>query len=96
MNEMNERQRALDFVALQMADQVPVNIGRQRRGFAPQLLWPILAEMPDAGIRQQGGHLGGNGLGDCDECNLIAAPTGARAGGADALLNVAQPLYHDR
>src|SRR5262245_13703697 len=96
MNELNDRQRALHFIALQMSDEMPMNARRQRSGFAPKLLRPVLAEMKDTGVGQQCGDLRRNSLGDRDERDLVASPTGTSAGCRDALLDTAKPLRHKR
>ena len=48
MNAVSQRQRSLDFVALQVADKVPAHGKRQNRGLEPKLLRLVFAEVTDA------------------------------------------------
>ena len=86
---MHERQRATDFIALQMADQMPADaeIG-QRRGFVPKLLRPSFAQVAAAGIDEHTRHGGIDVLRNRDEPNGFRPAAGLRRRRGDATLHV--------
>ena len=94
VDEGYERQCAGDFVALEVADEVPVDAGSGRElpvadsdvaGFVPEFLGAAFAEVVAAGGDEFGGFAGVDVFGYADERDFIRGAAGGFGGSGDAL-----------
>jgi hypothetical protein len=83
---MNEGQRALNFVALQVANEVPARLGQDGRAF-PKRLGTIFSEVHDAEFYKQGSDIHGDTLGYGNHRHFAARPSCSPARGLNPFLD---------
>ena len=87
VNEGNARQRAANLVRLQVADQVPMNIGPFKLfRLVPKFLGPSFAQLAAAGVDQLSGSRDIDVLGYRDKRNGVGRAAAAFCRGSDATL----------
>ena len=91
VDQRPEGERPLDFVPLQMADQVPMDgqVG-QCLGLGPQFLRPAFAQVGQAGCGQQAGEAGINIFGRTDELHRALRPPAFGRRRNDSLADMGQ------
>src|SRR5690606_16583180 len=90
MDRVEQRDSLIRLVRLQLADEVQLDNRKalaQRRPLGLRFLHPVLAEHTLAGLDQRDDRLGGMGLADGDQRDLVALAPRDAAGAGDPLVD---------
>ena len=87
MNQNGSRQHLLDLVSLDVADQMPANVGRELLGSFDELLWSAFGEIADAQFNEPMHPRQFGVLRDRDQRDIARCAASASTSGRDLRSN---------